>query len=124
MIWNLFVSRNVDRIGLFGTTGTAARITSVGLANARVQSQNTGVGALAGWNQGRIAASWSSGSTRGNNAVGGLVGQNRTATGAVVASYSTAAVECAGSASSRRRRPGGLPGHQRPHRDELRDRAR
>ena len=109
VVWNLFVSRNVNRIGLFGTTGTAARITSVGLANARVQSNSLGVGALAGYNQGRIAASWSSGSVRGGNAPGGLVGLNRTATGAVVASYSVAAVECIGAANLV---AGGLVGHQ------------
>ena len=109
VIWNLFVSRNVNHIGLFGFTGTAARITSVGLANARVQSGNQGVGALVGYNRGRIAASWSSGSTRGGNAVGGLVGQNGTASGLVVASYSVAAVECTGGAGLV---AGGLAGFQ------------
>ena len=97
VIWNLFVSRNANYIGLFGSTGASSVITSVGLANARVQGSPQGPGTLVGFNRGRIAASWSSGSVQGVNAPGGLAGLNYTATGAVVASYSTAAVECTGS---------------------------
>ena len=100
VIWNLFISRSANYIGLFGSTGTSSVIASVGLANARVQSTYQGVGALVGFNQGRIAAAWSSGSVQGGNAVGGLLGQNHTATGAVVASYSVAAVRCTNPSSS------------------------
>ena len=109
VVWNLFVNRSTDFIGLFGYLGTAARITSVGLANALVRgsANNTGMGALAGHNSGRIAASWSSGSVAGWNSPGGLVGQNRTTTGVVVASYSTVAVHCHGIYVS-----GGLVGFQ------------
>ena len=96
VIWNLFISRNASYIGLFGYTGASSVITSVGLANARVQGSPQGPGTLVGFNHGRIAASWSSGSVQGSNAPGGLAGLNYTATGAVVASYSTAAVECTG----------------------------
>ena len=107
VIWNLFVNSGSSYIGLFGRTSPASVITSVGLANAHVQSSGQVVGTLAGFNRGRIAASWSSGSVRARFSVGGLVGLNYTATGAVVASYTTAAVECTGNGSA-----GGLVGHQ------------
>ena len=96
VIWNLFVKRSGDFRGLFGRTGMASRITSVGVANARVQDFATGGAALAGHNEGRIAATWSSGFVQGSNAVGGLVGQQGEASAQVVASYSTAEVVCGG----------------------------
>ena len=100
VVWNLFVKRGGSYRGLFGVTGMASRITSVGLANARVQDFGAGGATLVGFNRGRIAASWSSGFVRGTTGVGGLVGQQGTAAAQVVASYSTAAVVCVGGGGS------------------------
>ena len=94
VIENLFINRsNTADVGLFGDTGTAARILALGLVNVSVRgARNTG--ALVGYNQGRIAAVYASGAVQGTDNVGGLVG--RTASSVIVASYSTASVTIIG----------------------------
>ena len=97
LISNLFINRSSNYAGLFSATGPSARIIALGLADARIQGARTGAGALAGQNQGRIAASWSSGSVQGFSLAGGLVGHMETASATVVACYSTASVNLTGS---------------------------
>ena len=97
LISNLFINRSSNYAGLFSATGPSARISALGLADARIQGARTGAGALAGQNQGRIAASWSSGSVQGFSLAGGLVGHMETASATVVACYSTASVNLTGS---------------------------
>ena len=98
IIDNLFVNRARDYSGLF-TAIVDAEIVALGLPNARVQGGDSELGTLAGASGGRIAAVWASGLVSGRNAVGGLVGLALSGS-EVVASYSTATVSCAGSASS------------------------
>ena len=101
VIRNLFINRSTWLYqGLFAGTTANANITSLGLPNVRIQAAQNLTGGLVGVNRGRIAAVWTSGTVRAGSAPGGLVGSTVTATARVVASYSTAAVECTSSASS------------------------
>ena len=91
---NLFIKRtSSDWVGLFGSISGAARVESVGLANAYVYADEY-VGALVGGNRGTVAASWSDGAVRGTYYVGGLVGYTLNGaagdTGTITASYSHA----------------------------------
>ena len=99
VIENLFVNRTRDWSGLFAGTHQGARIVALGLPNARVAG-GTHVGALAGAIYGRIAGVWTSGEVSGSNYVGGLAGASDATDSRIVASYSTAAVECTSSASN------------------------
>ena len=111
IIDNLFVnpSNRLLWVGLFSGLSDAAVVTSLGLPDAHVNAaggHGTGglaSGTLAGQNQGRIAAVWSSGAVSTGQHVGGLVG--RQSGGTIVASYSTASVSC-----SNTRDAGGLVG--------------
>ena len=106
-------------VGLFGYTGSSARVQNVGIVDTSVtggsdvgglvgnndgivtQSYSTGtisgaaqstrVGGLVGFNQGhgRIATSYSTSSVTGGSEIGGLVGQNK---GDVIAGYATGTV--------------------------------
>ncbi len=116
-ISNLMITRGTMRqIGLFGYTGSEAKITNVGLLNVDIigdlevgglvglnrggtitQSYATGsvsgvvrVGGLVGWNEGTITNSYSISSVSGDYNVGGLVGINRD--GAITNSYAVASV--------------------------------
>ena len=80
--------------GLFAGLAGDAEVVALGLPDARVQGGDGSAGALAGQNNGHVGAVWASGQVSGTSTVGGLVGAN--ASGTVVASYSTAAVSCAG----------------------------
>ena len=98
-IRNLFVNRSRNYVGLFAALNDGATVYSLGLPNARILAGNNRVGGLAGENEGRVAAAWSSGAVAANSQVGGLVGYNDGGS-TIVASYSTAAVECAGTGAS------------------------
>ncbi len=91
VISNLFNSSSAHDVGVFGATGTSARIVAVGFRNLRVRGWSQ-VGGLVGHNQGRIAGVWVTGNVHGGNAVGGLVGATQTASSVIVASYSRATV--------------------------------
>ena len=96
VIENLLVNRADSYVGLFRGLSSNAIVRSLGLPNARVRQGTAVAGTLAGQNGGRVAAVWASGAVHGVQTVGGLVGNN-TSTSVLVASYSTAAVECTGS---------------------------
>ncbi len=74
-IANLYISRrgfyDTGAAGLFGIS--EGDISRVGVVDADVTGGDQ-VGALAGWNIGRIAESWATGSVSGNDNVGGLAG--------------------------------------------------
>ena len=100
LIDNLFVNRARNRSGLFAGLAGDAEVVALGLPDARVESGTGGrTGALAGENRGHVGAVWVSGSVGGASATGGLVG-DLSGSGSVVASYSVAAVACAGTNSS------------------------
>ena len=73
VIANLLVNRDRVYAGLFAAMSEDATVHSLGLPNVRVNAGSI-VGALAGWNEGRIAATWTSGTVEGDGSVGGLVG--------------------------------------------------
>ncbi len=97
-------SSRYDFVGLFGALGVAGRIRSVGMENVSINApESSAVAALAGFNYGKIAASYVvSGAVSGSSVVGGLVGAVER--GIVVASYSDVAVHGDG------QRVGGLAG--------------
>ena len=73
---NLMINRSANAVGLFGKIGNQARLNSVGLIDVDVRG-NWGVGGLAGHNSGgAITNSYVIGLVRGNNSIGGLVGDN------------------------------------------------
>ena len=89
IISNLFIKRATsDDIGLFSSVGSSGRVESLGIPNAFVHGKRW-VGALAGFQNGRVVASWSSGAIRGERTLGGLVGSNL-GTGRIIACYSRA----------------------------------
>jgi hypothetical protein len=78
-------------LGLFGQTGSGARISNLGLEAVDVNG-TTGdhIGSLVGSNEGSISMSYSSGTASGRWRVGGLVGWNHK--GSITMSYSTGSV--------------------------------
>ena len=80
--------RGSNYIGLFGRTRGRAEITRIGLLNVRIRGNNS-VGGLVGENEGSIANSYATGSVSGNEDVGGLVGENE---GSIANSYATSSV--------------------------------
>ena len=89
-----------DVVGLFGYVGEGALIESLGVVGVDV-SGNDAVGGLVGDNRGTVRDSYSAGSVTGGEVVGGVVGVNR---GVVSGSGSSACV-------SGDERVGGLVGH-------------
>ena len=97
---NLFMrNRDGQRFGLFGELAGSGEITSLGVRNAYVtnapgtEPQNVGI--LVGLSNGDIVASYTTGTVRGYDAIGGLVGYLGNVAGgsaSITASYSTAAV--------------------------------
>ncbi|QQN69254.1 hypothetical protein IYN88_21550 [Comamonas testosteroni] len=80
--------------GLFGATGSAARIAHVGLDNASIKASGgvwNSAGALAGWNSGAILQSYATGNATAEggsgNSAGALVGKNHG--GNISQSYAT-----------------------------------
>ena len=87
---NLFINRAADNgIGLFGSLAGGGSISRLGVVNANVTG-NSGVGVLAGINNGMITDSYAAGSVGGAINVGGLTGLNR---GTITSSYSTCVVQ-------------------------------
>jgi len=68
----------LDYLGLFGMLGPQAQVSNLRFENVSVLGEETSavVGALAGWNSGRITNCRVSGSVAGRACVGGLVGSN------------------------------------------------
>ena len=110
IISNLFIRRPTsDDIGLFSSIGSSARVESLGLKNAFVHGKRW-VGAIAGFNEGRVVASWSSGAVRGGRTVGGLVGSNL-GTGRIIACYSHASAHAGDAHEHSGATLGGLAGY-------------
>jgi len=77
-----------DFLGLFGQVGSGGMICDLGLEESLITAKYGRAGALAGLNNGHIAAIYSSGMVSSNSHyVGGLVGRNM---GSIVSSCSTA----------------------------------
>ena len=72
-------------VGLFGQTQANAEVRDVGLSRVDISSKDGRVGALAGYNYGKISNSYSTGDVSGIFSVGGLVGRNE---GVISNSYS------------------------------------
>ncbi len=71
--WDL---RNKDFVGLFGNI-FGAEVKNLNLVNATIRvDDGHGIGALVGWNEGRVANCHVSGTITGESSVGGLVGKN------------------------------------------------
>ncbi len=77
--------------GLFSRTGRAAVIRNLGVEDALMNGDGHHVGGLVGHNGGTIINSYTTGSIRGSNGVGGLVGGSDS-TSRIIGSYSTATV--------------------------------
>ena len=92
-ISNLYINRSRNYSGFFGATDTLAYIRSLGLVNATIAGGQGTVGALVGLHEGRIAASYVTGSVTANTNVGGLVG-GTLAGSHIVASYAMVQVVC------------------------------
>ena len=98
-ISNLTISGGLTEVGLFGATGSSARIENVGLVNVNVSAatatsaRDAKIGALVGSNAGKVIACYSTGaitaSVSAGGYAGGLVGYN---TGTIAASFSRATV--------------------------------
>ena len=110
IISNLFIKRaSTDDVGLFSSIGGSGRVESLGLRNAFVHGQRW-VGAVAGVNNGTVAASWSGGAVLGDRTVGGLIGANNGA-GRVIACYSHASAHAESPSQSSGASLGGLVGY-------------
>jgi parallel beta-helix repeat protein len=75
-------------LGLFGQSEAGAEVKNLGLVDINITGSDY-VGSLVGFNRGRIATSYSTGTVRGDKRVGGLTGRNW---GSITASYSTVTV--------------------------------
>ena len=76
-ISNLMINRTGTRyVGLFGYTGTAAKITNLGLLDVDISGRSF-VGSLVGNNNGTIISSHATGTVSGRFDTGGLVGENQ-----------------------------------------------
>jgi hypothetical protein len=76
----------VAEVGLFGYVAFGGAIDQLGIENSTIMGHHC-VGILAGWNNGTVSNSYSSGSVTGDSHVGGLVGINHE--GTVRNSFST-----------------------------------
>ena len=101
-ISNLTISGAPTEVGLFGATGSNARIEGVGLVDVNVNistsTRYAKIGALVGNNAGKVIACYSTGkinaSVGGYSEAGGLVGYNG---GAIAAAFSRATVHISSS---------------------------
>ena len=119
-ISNLTMSGASAEAGLFGATGSNARIEDVGLVDAKVDidtsSGNAKIGALVGSNAGKVIACYSTGaitaSVSTGGYAGGLVGYNM---GTIAAGFSRATVymkmDTGATGGSANIYAGGLAGH-------------
>ena len=109
-ISNLFIKRAAtNSVGLFSSVGSSGRVESLGVRNAFVHGKRW-VGAVAGFQEGRVVASWSSGAIRGERTVGGLIGANNGA-GRIIACYSRASAHASDPHQSSGATLGGLTGY-------------
>ena len=90
-----------DYLGLFGRLGPTGSVSTVVLEAVQVDGTGEYVSGLVGFNEGSITASYSTGTVRGDDCVGGLVGGAWK--GGITNSYSTCSV-------SGNRQVGGLVG--------------
>ena len=123
---NLPASTTVPaRAGLFGTLASGGEVRGVGITDASVTLANSAggirAGALVGWNDGTITASYATGAVSVSDAAtnsanystaGGLVGENRS-TGTIKASYAAVAVTAATTSATASSYAGGLAGLNR-----------
>jgi hypothetical protein len=98
VISDLFIARNIDRVGLFGQTSADGSIDDVGVENLNIQATSSLgiiVGGLVGLNAGTISSSYTTGDLLiaddffNSHTLGGLVGSN---SGTITDSYSKANV--------------------------------
>jgi hypothetical protein len=89
-IYNLYINTTRNYVGLFGYVGKEGIIKNVGLENVKISSTGDVVGGLIGDNEGTVSNSYSTGSVKGVNYVGGLIGYNYY--GTVSNCYSTGSV--------------------------------
>lgn len=90
IIKNLTINRPSSSYqGLFGYTGSTAKIVNIALENVNIKGYNY-TGSLVGWNDGNISNSYSTGNVTGYSDVGGLVGGNNR--GIITNNYSTCSV--------------------------------
>ena len=73
VIYNLFINRTTEYLGLVSRLLTDASIKNLGLVNIDYNGNNS-VGAFAGYSLGSISNSYASGSIKGGNQLGGFVG--------------------------------------------------
>ena len=90
-IANLYINRQDDYIGLFGSIGSRAEIRDVGLTDVNVTGPEfrDWVGGLVGFSGGSVSGSYATGTVSGGDDVGGLVGRSG---GSISGSYATGAV--------------------------------
>jgi hypothetical protein len=89
IISHLTISGDSD-LGLFGELGPGAIISNLALEEVDINGTGNNVGGLAGANEGSITNCYITGSVRGDDNVGGLVGYNYL--GTITTSYSTSSV--------------------------------
>ena len=90
-IANLFIDRDAEYVGLFGSISSAGSIQQIGLVDVEVGGRSS-VGPLVGINVGTIIGCYATGSVTGTDTVGGLVGGNSDHTGTIIGSYATSSV--------------------------------
>ncbi len=90
-ITNLFIDRDAEFVGLFGGISAAASVRRVGLIEANVAGRRN-VGPLIGINNGTVVNCYASGSVKGIDVIGGLVGSNSDPTGRIIDSYAESGV--------------------------------
>jgi hypothetical protein len=89
-IYNLYINRARDFVGLFGAVGARGIIKNIGLENVTIITDGYyGIGGLVGYNAGTVYNAYSTGTIKGGRFTGGLVGLNE---GTVYNSYSRASV--------------------------------
>ena len=102
-IKNLYINREVERVGLFATTSETAIIHDIALKRGFTHSSaSASTGGLVGVNHGSIISSYTTGNVTANFYSGGLVGVNL---GSIISSYTTRNVAASASYS------GGLVGY-------------
>ncbi len=90
-ITGLYIRQSNDGVGMFGGTGTAARILDLHLAGGSISTGAQYVGGLVGYNTGYISGCSNTGTVDGSNSyIGGLVGYNEA--GTITRCYATSAV--------------------------------
>ena len=90
-IANLFIDRDAEYVGLFGSISSAGSIRQIGLVEVDVRGRSS-VGPLIGINVGTIIDCFATGSVSGNGRVGGLVGGNSDHHGTIIGSYAASSV--------------------------------